>query len=474
MVMDRKAKIVATIGPASQDEAVLEKMLLAGVDVARLNYSHGTHESHAARILSLRALAKRLGHPLAILQDLQGPKIRVGVLPEPLTLLAGQQVRLYPEGTVKPVGVSIPVDFPQLFGEVKPGDRILLDDGRLVLKVQSLERKQVLAEVKTGGGLCSHKGINLPGVSLDIPAFTEKDAEDLDFGLSLGVDVVAMSFVQAAQDVKAIRKLVKAGGENSPLLIAKLERPKALDNLEAILDVVDGVMVARGDMGVEMAPEDVPGAQKRIIQAANRKGKLVITATQMLESMIHNPLPTRAEASDVANAVYDGTDAVMLSAETALGDYPVESVSLMDRIVRQAELNYDQWGHGQVLESDEHDDAVAIARAARELAQDRDVEAIAVFTRTGRTAILMSKARPCVPVLAFTPVEETYRRMALAWGVRPYRVPWADTMEEMIGHVETALRENGLVQPGGQVVVVSGFPVRDFRQPNMALLHTVR
>jgi len=474
MVMDRKAKIVATIGPASQDEAVLEKMLLAGVDVARLNFSHGTHESHAARILSLRALAKRLGHPLAILQDLQGPKIRVGVLPEPLTLLAGQQVRLYPEGTVKPVGVSIPVDFPQLFGAVKPGERILLDDGRLVLKVQSLERKQVLAEVKTGGGLSSHKGINLPGVSLDIPAFTEKDAEDLDFGLSLGVDVVAMSFVQAAQDVKAIRKLVKAGGENSPLLIAKLERPKALDNLEAILDVVDGVMVARGDLGVEMAPEDVPGAQKRIIQAANRKGKLVITATQMLESMIHNPLPTRAEASDVANAVYDGTDAVMLSAETALGDYPLESVSLMDRIVRQAELNYDQWGHGQVLESDEHDDAVAIARAARELAQDRDVEAIAVFTRTGRTAILMSKARPCVPVLAFTPVEETYRRMALAWGVRPYRVPWADTMEEMVGHVETALRESGLIQPGGQVVVVSGFPVRDFRQPNMALLHTVR
>lgn len=331
----------------------------------------------------------------------------------------------------------------------------------------------MLAEVKTGGGLSSHKGINLPGISLDIPAFTEKDAEDLEFGLSLDVDVVAMSFVQTAQDVKKVRELVKAGGENSPLLIAKLERPKALDNLEEILDVVDGVMVARGDLGVEMAPEDVPGAQKRIIQAANRKGKLVITATQMLESMIHNPLPTRAEASDVANAIYDGTDAVMLSAETAAGEYPVESVALMNRIVRQAEENYDQWGHGQVLETDEHDDVVAIARAARELAQDRDVEAIAVFTRTGRTAILMSKTRPSVPVLAFTPVEETYRRMALAWGVTPFRVPWADTMEEMIGHVETALRESGLVRPGGQVVLVSGFPVRDFRQPNMALLHTV-
>ena len=471
--MDRKAKIVATIGPASQDEAVLEKLLLAGMDVARLNFSHGTHESHSARIKSLRAVAARLGQPLAILQDLQGPKIRVGVLQEPLTLMAGQLVRLYTEDAAKPVGVSIPVDFPQLFGAVKPGNRILLDDGRLVLTVQAVGRKQLAAVVKTGGVLSSHKGINLPEVSLEIPAFTEKDSEDLAFGLSLGVDVVAMSFVQTAQDLKIVRELVKSGGENSPLLIAKLERPKALDNLKEILDGVDGVMVARGDMGVEMAPEDVPGAQKRIIQAANRKGKLVITATQMLESMIHSPLPTRAEASDVANAIYDGTDAVMLSAETAMGEYPAESVALMDRIVCQAEKNYDQWGRGQVLETDEHDDAVAIARAAKELAQDRDVEAIAVFTRTGRTALLMSKARPCVPVLAFTPVEETYRRMALVWGVTPYRVPWADSMEEMIGHVETALRESGLVLPGGQVVVVSGFPVRNFRQPNMALLHTV-
>ncbi|HEX7541801.1 MAG TPA: pyruvate kinase [Anaerolineales bacterium] len=472
--MDRKAKIVATMGPASQDEAVLEKLLLAGMDVARLNFSHGTHESHAARILSLRAVATRLGRPMAILQDLQGPKIRVGLLTEPLTLVAGQQVLLYPEDAGKPVGVSIPVDFPQLFDAVKPGDRILLDDGRLVLMVQSAGKKQVVTEVKIGGGLTSHKGINLPGISLNIPAFTEKDADDLAFGLSLNVDIVAMSFVQTAQDVKTVRELVKSGGENSPLLIAKLERPKALDNLEEILDVVDGVMVARGDLGVEMAPEDVPAAQKRIIQAANRKGKLVITATQMLESMIHNPLPTRAEASDVANAIYDGTDAVMLSAETAVGDYPVESISLMDRIVRQAEENYDQWGRGQVLGTDEHDDSVAIVRAARELAQDRDVEAIAVFTRTGRTAVLMSKVRPRVSVLAFTPVEETYRRLALAWGVTPYHIHWANTMEEMIGHVETALRENGLVRPGEQVVVVSGFPVRDFKKPNMALLHTVK
>ncbi len=472
----RKAKIVATIGPASETEEMLEKLLLAGMDVARLNFSHGTHESHAARTSLLRRASGRLGRPLAILQDLQGPKIRVGLLPAPVVLVAGEQVVLHPESRQLPTADCqlIPVDFPQLFEVVHPGDRLLLDDGRLVLRAQATGPESVTAEVVTGGELSSHKGINLPGVRLDIPAFTEKDAEDLAFGLSLKVDIVAMSFVQTVQDVKTVRELVKAGGENSPLLIAKLERPKALDNLEEILDGVDGVMVARGDLGVEMAPEDVPGAQKRIIQAANRKGKIVITATQMLESMIHNPLPTRAEASDVANAVYDGTDAVMLSAETAAGEYPLESVALMDRIVRQAEENYEQWGHGQTLASDEHDDAAAIVRAARELAHDRDVEAIAVFTRTGRTAILMSKARPRVPVLAFTPVEETYRRLALAWGVTPYTVPWADTMEEMIGHVETALHESGLVQPGGQVVLVTGFPVRDSRLPNMALLHTVR
>jgi pyruvate kinase len=263
-------------------------------------------------------------------------------------------------------------------------------------------------------------------------------------------------------------------GEQAPLVIAKLERPEALDNLDGILNAADGVMVARGDLGVEMAPEDVPGAQKRIIQEANRNGKIVITATQMLESMIHNPLPTRAEASDVANAVYDGTDAVMLSGETAAGEYPVEAVTMMDRIVRHAESNFDLWGHAQTIEADEHNDAVAICLAARELAHDREVEAIAIFTRTGKTAILMSKGRPCVPVLAFTPVDETYQRLAVSWGVVPHHVPWANTVEEMIEHVEKALKDKGAVVSGQKVVIVSGFPVRDFPQPNMALLHKVK
>jgi pyruvate kinase len=472
--MDRKAKIVATMGPTSTDEAVIEKLLLAGMDVARLNFSHGTHESHAARVTTLRAVAKRLNHPLAILQDLQGPKIRVGLLTKPLTLAIGQPVQLFPEGSERPAGVSIPVDFPQLFYSVKTGDRILLDDGRLALSVKSIQKNLVTAEVRMGGELTSHKGINLPGVRLNIPAFTEKDAEDLEFGLSIGANLIAISFVRLPEDVSMVKQIVGTRlGEQAPLVIAKLERPEALDNLDGILEVADGVMVARGDLGVEMAPEDVPAAQKRIIQAANCKGKIVITATQMLESMIHNPLPTRAEASDVANAVYDGTDAVMLSAETASGEYPVEAVRMMDRIVRQAESNYDEWGHGQVIEA-EGNDAVAICLAACELAHDRDVEAIAIFTRTGRTAVLMSKARPCVPVLAFTPVDEAYHRLAIAWGVTPHHVPWANTVEEMIEHVEQALKEKGAVQTGQQVVIVSGFPVRDFPQPNMALLHTVR
>ena len=476
--MIRKAKIVATIGPTSQDEAIVEKLLLAGVDVARLNFSHGTHETHAAIYSRLRGVSTRLGRPLAVLQDLQGPKIRVGVLAAPLKLVSGQTILLYPEGSNQPVPgdnqALIPVDFPQLFDSVKPGNRILLDDGRLALLAHSVEKDLVIAEVQTGGVLTSNKGINLPGVSLEIPAFTGKDAVDLKFGLELGVDFVAISFVRRAEDVQQVRQAITCQSPlDCPLLIAKLERPESLDNLEAILDAADGVMVARGDLGVEMAPEDVPGAQKRIIQAANRKGKLVITATQMLESMIHNPLPTRAEASDVANAVFDGTDAVMLSGETAAGEYPVEAVTMMDRIVRQAELGFDEWGHIQDIESGEHDDAMALTRAARELAHDQDVAAVTVFTRMGRSALLMAKSRPCVPILAFTPEEHTYRRLALAWGVQPYIVPCVDTVEEMFHCVETSLRDTGTVKPGQQVVLVCGFPVGEMRPPNMALLHTV-
>ncbi len=476
--MNRKVKIVATIGPASQDDAVIEKLLKAGMDVARLNFSHGTHETHATRISQLRTISTRQGKPLALLQDLQGPKIRVGVLPAPMSLVTGSSVLFYPEGSRQPQSTKgqeiIPVDFPQLFDTVKKGNCILLDDGRLVLSITEVLEKRVVAEVKTGGTLTSNKGINLPGVILDIPAFTEKDAEDLELGLSLGMDFVAVSFVRKADDLYNVRQRISCQSPGEcPLLIAKLERPEALDNLESILEVVDGVMVARGDLGVEMAPEDVPGAQKRIIRAANRRGRLVITATQMLESMIHNPLPTRAEASDVANAVFDGTDAVMLSAETAAGEFPVEAVTLMDRIVLQAEAGFESWGHIQDIESNEHDDAVAVTRAARELAHDQDVAAVAVFTRLGRSALLMAKARPRVPILAFTSEERTYCRLALAWGVEPRIVPLVGTVEEMFHCVETALRDSETVKPGQKVVLVCGFPILEMRQPNMVLLHTL-
>jgi pyruvate kinase len=330
--------------------------------------------------------------------------------------------------------------------------------------------------VLLGGDLSSHKGVNLPGAQLTIPGFTEKDKADLAFGLEQGIDAVAISFVCTANDIEIVRQAIR---EFSPKrsetpIIAKLERPEALENLDSILKAADGVMVARGDLGVEMSPAFVPIAQKKIIQAANHAGKIVITATQMLDSMINNPRPTRAEASDVANAVFDGTDAVMLSGETASGKYPLESVQMMDAIVREAEMHFSEWGNvSRVPDEESQDDAIAITRAARELAHDRNVTAIAVFTQTGHTSLLMAKARPRVPILAFTPDEKTYLRMGLYWGVTPFLVPFASTMEEMLAIVESAIISSTTLQPGQQIVLISGFPIGSFRAPNFAFLHTV-
>jgi pyruvate kinase len=323
--------------------------------------------------------------------------------------------------------------------------------------------------------LLSHKGINLPGVRLKIAGFTEKDEVDLAFGLGKGVDAVAISFVRTVEDIKKVRAAMErfSNGKRLPLLIAKLEKPEALDNLDEILENVDGVMVARGDLGVELPPERVPVKQKYIIRMANRRAKLVITATQMLESMITNPLPTRAEASDVANAVFDGTDAVMLSAETAVGEYPVQSVQMMDRIVREAETHFLEWGAEQHVSGYEHSDAASMARAAQALANDKNVTAVACFTTRGQTAWLMSKIRPRVPIMAFTPEQTTFYRLAFLWGVRPQLVPFVNSLEEMIAHVDAALMHSDVVDQGEQVVMVCGFPVGAIRPPNMALLHTV-
>ena len=475
--MKRKAKIVATIGPACEGEAMLEGLIKAGVNVARLNFSHGTHEQHAAHIKTIREIAKQLDVSVGILQDLQGPKIRVGSLPAPLQLAEGARVTLYAAGDEPPdtMGQVIPVDFPQLFESVQTGERLLLDDGRLTLEADLVGARTLDAHVVVGGLLTSHKGINLPGVQLRISGFTKKDEDDLAFGIAHDVDAVAISFVRTAEDVRQVCDAMErlSNGKTLPLLIAKLERPEAMENLDQILDCVQGVMVARGDLGVEMPPERVPVLQKHIIQKANDRAKLVITATQMLESMIQNPLPTRAEASDVANAIFDGTDAVMLSAETASGQYPLEVVQMMDRIVCEAETHFLEWGteQGRIAGLGESD-AASMARASHELARDRDVAAVSVFTMTGSTGWLMSKVRPAKRILAFTPEITTYRKLAFLWGVYPQLVPFVNTLEEMIQHVDSAMMKSG-IETGQQIVLVCGFPIGAMRPPNMALLHTV-
>lgn len=475
--MTRRSKIIATIGPASRSEQMLKQLALAGMNVARLNFSHGTHEEHAACIASLRKISGQLGLPLGILQDLQGPKIRVGQLTQSLQLSTGELVCLYAEDDPAPaVSVQrIPVDFPELFESVNVDDRLLLDDGRLALSVVESKPRKLTARVVVGGELSSHKGINLPGVKIRVSGFTPKDEADLAFGLEQGVDAVAISFVRSAEDVLKVRDAIRSLSRNArePLLIAKLEKPEVFEDLDHILEIVDGLMVARGDLGVEMPPEKVPVLQKRIIQAANLHSKLVITATQMLESMIHNPLPTRAEASDVANAIFDGTDAVMLSAESASGEYPVESVEMMSRIAEEAESHLMEWGQAPSLDSLGDSDSASMARAAYEIARDRDVTAIAVFTMQGRTATLVSKTHPGVPILGFTPELSTCYRMSFQWGVFPKLVPFASTVEDMLHYVDTALIQGEMVKPGQQVVVVCGFPVGAMRAPNMTLLHTV-
>ena len=447
------------------------------MNVARLNFSHGQHADHAVAYQRLRASAKELECPLTIIQDLQGPKIRTGDL-------ANGEIELRPSRTLtlttEPVlgdAHVVSIDYPGLPRSVKPGGRILLDDGNLELLITSISGNQVQTEILLGGVLKPNKGVNLPGANLDIPGFTPKDEDDLAFGLKLPVDGVAVSYVRTAEDVTRVRQAINrlAPEMKKTPIIAKLERPEALENLEAIVEVADGVMVARGDLGVEMSPEVVPIAQKRIIECANRNAKVVITATQMLDSMIHNPRPTRAEASDVANAIFDGSDAVMLSGETAVGQYPIKSVEMMRAIICRAEKHLDIWGRwrGLVEPGSCHDDTYFMTRAARELAQDRNVAALAVFTESGRTARVLSKIRPDLPILAFTPNLDTYRRLNLYWRVKPYHVPLAKSIEEMLEHVESTILANAPVDPGQQVVLICGYPIQEARPSNMALLHTV-
>ena len=464
------------MGPASNTEDKIAALIAAGMNVARLNFSHGTHEEHAQLIALIRRISRRLSKPVSILQDLQGPKIRTGVLGGGgAVMLKDQSLFTISTRDVSGTADEVSTTYEGLPGDLHAGDRLLLDDGRLELKVESVDATDVRTRVVHGGVLKEHKGINLPGVVVNIPSLTEKDREDLIFGVAQGVDYIAISFVRRPEDVADVKRaLVEADPSAAKLpVIAKLEKPAALDNLEAILQVADGVMVARGDLGVELSPQEVPTAQKRIIAAANRQRKMVITATQMLESMMTNPLPTRAEASDVANAIYDGSDAVMLSGETAAGDYPIESVRMMASIIREAEGHTEEWGRFHGAHEATSDDSVALARAACELATDRDVSAIAIFTLTGRNARIMSKARPRVPILAFTPDVKTYQRLPLLWGVTPYLIPQADTVEAMLAHVEAGMLYDSPVQSGQQVIVIAGLPPSRMLPANFILLHTV-
>lgn len=477
----RRTKIVCTIGPATSSEEQLEQLMLAGMNVARLNFSHGTQQMHAAVIERIRAISARLGRAVAILQDLQGPKIRTGTLQggQPVKLVDGADLTITTRDIIGNAEL-VSTTYKQLSHDVQPGNRILMDDGLLELSVLDKNETDVHCRIIHGGILKEHKGINLPGVAVSAPALTEKDREDLRFGVAQGVDYVALSFVRRPEDVidakQYIRELQLAlpnGAKKTPPpipLIAKLEKPEAVAHLDAILDATDGVMIARGDLGVEMPPEKVPLIQKRIITRCNELGLPVITATQMLESMITNPRPTRAEVNDVSNAILDGTDAVMLSAETASGNYPIEAVQMMVRIALETEA-----GGRTALQpgSQRLTQARAVSHAARALAEEASVKAIVVFTRSGNSAHLISKDRPRTSIIAYTPSERIYRQLALWWGIWPHCIELRGSTEELIEVVERRLLEDKLVQQGENVVIMGGLPVAGVAKTNFVKLHRV-
>ncbi|MGA7358285.1 MAG: pyruvate kinase [Candidatus Sulfotelmatobacter sp.] len=468
----RRAKIICTIGPACQSEAAMRDLLRLGMDVARLNFSHGSHPDHARNIERLRRAAEKENRTVCILQDLQGPKIRTGRLErhEPVLLKSGSTVLITPRDIAGTAG-RISTTFPDLAREVSTGARILLRDGLIELRVRTVRGKDVVCDVLNGGALGEHQGINLPGTALSIPALTEKDHRDLEFGLKHGVDAVALSFVRTAADVNMVKQIVIGLGCDTPL-ISKLEKPQAIDHLEEILEASDGVMVARGDLGVEMAPEKVPVIQKHVIRSAAVWRKPVITATQMLESMIENPRPTRAEASDVANAIFDGTDAVMLSAETASGRYPREAVAMMSRIVVEAESNMGEFT--QRRRRDRHGLSVAetICESIAHAAEDLPMGAIAVFTETGNTARMISKYRPQAPIYAFTPNSTVAQRTNLYWGAHPVKCAQALSSEHMVRVAEKELLDRRLLKPGDVLGVVAGTR-QSSGSTNLMRLHTV-
>jgi pyruvate kinase len=454
----RKAKIVCTIGPASNTEQAMRDLMRAGMDVARLNFSHGTHEEHAQRIERLRRAAEKEGRTICILQDLQGPKIRTGRLKyrTPVALKAGSKLTITPRD-IPGTPSLISTTFKTLAHEVAPGSRVLLADGLIELRVTAVRGDDVECEIINGGMLGEHKGINLPGAIVNVPSLTEKDEKDLEFGIRHGVDIVALSFVRTADDVRTVKRLLHSKSCDA-WVIAKLEKPQAVEEnaLEEILDVSDGVMVARGDLGVEVPPEKVPVIQKRVIKRAADWRKPVITATQMLESMIENPRPTRAEASDVANAIIDGTDAVMLSAETASGRYPREAVAIMSKIIVEAQASIDDVTRRRRQPHRTLSIAETICESVAHAAQDMQMKAIAIYTESGNTARLISKYRPKAEVFAFAATRPVCQRLNLLWGVYPVACEMGINTEQMVANAESLLASRHAVQSGDVIAIVAG------------------
>jgi pyruvate kinase len=455
MHRERNVKIVATLGPASSTPDRIRALVEAGADVFRLNFSHGSHDDHLARIHAVRALEQQSGRPIGLLADLQGPKLRIGAFRDgAVDLLPGQNFRLDMEGTPGDAsGVSLP--HPEVLSSLKPNTDLLLDDGKIRLRVKEVHSGWAMTEVMVGGRLSDRKGVNLPNTVVPLSALTPKDRADLAFALAHGVDWIALSFVQRPDDLREARGLI----QGRAALLAKIEKPSAIDSLDEIVQLSDALMVARGDLGVELPLQTVPGLQKRIVRAARRAGKPVVVATQMLESMIKAPVPTRAEVSDVATAVYDGADAIMLSAESASGDYPIESVRTMDQIAREVERDPLYRGIMDAEHNNPENTASdAITAAARQVAETINAAAIVTYTMSGSTALRAARERPRSPILCLTPLVETARRLTLAWGVNTVVAPDAINFADMIAKATALARANDLAKPGDSLVVTAGVP----------------
>ncbi len=468
----RNAKIICTIGPACDSEKSLTKLAEAGMDIARLNFSHGTHEEHLKKIKLIRKISKKLSKPIAILQDLQGPKIRIGKFAEPpISLNPGDLFTITTDE--KTIGNEniVSTSYKNLANDVEYGDSILINDGLIKLKVLEKTDKDIFCEVINGGSLYDRRGINLPGVKISEPSLTVKDKKDLKFGLANGIDYVALSFVREADSIRDIKKFM---GKHWVPVIAKLEKPEALNNLDEIIAETDGIMVARGDLGVEIYSAQVPVVQKEIIEKCIQAGKPVITATQMLDSMITNPIPTRAETSDVANAVFDGSDAVMLSGETAFGKFPIESIQMMNSIIAEAERKptYFRLKPVEHCHKENHEFAHSICYAAYYAAAEINAKYIVVFTRSGYTASVMSVFRPGVPILALTPSEITMRKLTLYWGVKPAILNKILDVEADMDQLEVYLKKSKWVKAGDNIVVISGSS-REAGGTNSLRLHAI-